>query len=101
MVELEVRTEVPPGAGTIIAVEWDFDGQGKYTFGHEVRGKDSELTLYTSHEFDQPGTYFTTARVVSHREGDPAAHLRLIENQASDSVSCSYTRKLNWKSRRV
>src|SRR3546814_13758669 len=70
MVELEVRTEVPPGAGTIIAVEWDFDGQGKYPFGHEVSGKDSALTLSTSNEFDQPGTYFPTARVVSHREGD-------------------------------
>src|SRR3546814_2951236 len=39
MVELEVRTEVPPGAGTIIAVEWDFDGQGQYPFGHEVRDR--------------------------------------------------------------
>src|SRR3546814_9103533 len=86
MVELEVRTEVPPGAGTIIAVEWDFDGQGKYPFGHEVSGKDSALTLSTSHEFDQPGTYFPTARVVSHREGDLDAKLRRIENLASARV---------------
>src|SRR3546814_669771 len=86
LVELEVRTEVPPGAGTIIAVEWDFDGQGKYPFGHEVSGKDSALTLSTSHEFDQPGTYFPTARVVSHREGDLDAKLRRIENLASARV---------------
>src|SRR3546814_7660900 len=87
MVELEVRTEVPPGAGTIIAVEWDFDGQGKYPFGHEVSGKDSALTLSTSHEFDQPGTYFPTARVVSHREGDLDAKLRRSEEHTSELQS--------------
>src|SRR3546814_15358370 len=32
MVELDVRTAVPPGAGTIIAVDWVFDGQGKSHF---------------------------------------------------------------------
>src|SRR3546814_10122984 len=51
MVDLEVRTEVPPGAGTIIAVEWDFDGQGKYPFGHEVSGKEDRKStrLNSSH----------------------------------------------------
>ena len=38
-VELQVQAEVPPGAGTIIAVEWDFDGKGTFPARHEVTGQ--------------------------------------------------------------
>lgn len=79
-VELQVQAEVHPQAGTIISVRWDFDGSGTYPFAHqEVDGSSSSLTLTTAHAYESPGTYFVTARVESHRDGDLTATERRIE----------------------
>jgi hypothetical protein len=85
-VTLDVASEVPPNAGTIIAVEWDFDGSGSFPFAHEVDGSANDLKLSTTHAYDAPGTYFATARVTSHRTGDIAATSRRITNVASARV---------------
>ncbi|MCU1346475.1 MAG: hypothetical protein JWL70_2741, partial [Acidimicrobiia bacterium] len=70
-VTLEVFAEVPPNAGTIIDVAWDFDGTGAFPFHHEgVDGSATSVRLSTSHRYDQPGTYYATAMVLSHRNGD-------------------------------
>ncbi|MDB5431935.1 MAG: hypothetical protein JWP35_3051 [Caulobacter sp.] len=81
-VTLGVSAEVPPGMGTVVAVEWDFDGLGSYPFKQpEVDGKAKAVKLSTTHAFDKPGTYFPAVRVISHRQGvmDPKA-ARRIEN---------------------
>jgi hypothetical protein len=83
---LAVTAEVPPNAGTIIAVEWDFDGSGAFAFRHEVDGADTAISLTTTTSYPQPGTYFPAARVVSHREGDLQADSRRVENLASARV---------------
>jgi hypothetical protein len=85
-VDLEVHAEVPPGAGTIVSVEWDFDGSGSFPFRHEVDGADTSVKLSTTHVYDAPGTYFVTARVCSHREGDVQATFRRLPNLASARV---------------
>ncbi|MDQ1697814.1 MAG: hypothetical protein QOJ03_3167 [Frankiaceae bacterium] len=85
-VQLAVAAEVPPGAGTIIAVEWDFDGSGDFPFEHDVDGTQTVIDLQTTTTYDEPGTYFATARVVSHREGDVDAESRRVENLASARV---------------
>jgi hypothetical protein len=80
-VNLEVHAEVPEGAGTIIAVQWDFDGSGTFGKAHdEVDGSTREVKLSTTHSYDAPGTYFATALVHSHRDGDVAATARRIPN---------------------
>jgi hypothetical protein len=80
-VELTVSAEVPPGAGTLIAVEWDFDGSGTYPFSHaHIDGSATSTSLTTSHTYDRPGTYFVTSLVSSHREGNVAATARRIPN---------------------
>jgi hypothetical protein len=78
-VTLEVRAEVPPGAGRIVDVEWDFDGSGTYPFRHDaIDGTATEVKLSTTRAYDRPGTYFATARVTSHRRGDVTAeHCRI------------------------
>jgi len=64
----------PPGAGTIIAADWDFDGTGSFPFSHDgIHGSATSVTLATKHAFDRPCEYFVTGRVHSHRNGDPAA----------------------------
>jgi hypothetical protein len=82
-VTLTVTAAVPPGAGKIISVEWDFDGTGTYPFRHEeIDGSADELTVSTTHSYDRPGTYFATARVTSHRTGDVHAEFCRIETIA-------------------
>lgn len=85
-VELEVDAAVPPGAGNIIAIQWDFDGRGLFKFKHDVDGTKNSLKLTTSQTYEEPGTYFATAKVLSHREGDVNAQSCRIENLASARI---------------
>jgi hypothetical protein len=64
--------EIPPGTGTVVSVEWDFDGSGEYAVRDEtVDGSATNYTARTSHTFTEPGTYFPALRVCSQRKGDP------------------------------
>jgi hypothetical protein len=85
-VTLEVRAQAPPEGGTIVSIEWDFDGTGTYPFGHEVDGTETSVRMSTSHTFETAGTYFVTARVCSHREGRVDARFRRLANVASARV---------------
>jgi len=86
-VTLEVHAEVPPAGGTLVSVQWDFDGKGTFPFTHpEVDGTQTEITLTTTHTYDTPGTYFATAMVASHRDGDVSARHRRLPNLASARV---------------
>jgi hypothetical protein len=86
-VALEVRAEVPPNAGTLIAVEWDFDGSGTFPFRHDdIDGTQSSVKLNATHVYAERGTYFATARVFSHRTGELNATSCRIENVASARV---------------
>jgi hypothetical protein len=88
-VALEVQAEVPPTAGTIVSVEWDFEGTGAYPFTHDIDGSASVVVLSTTHVYESAGTFFVTARVHSHREGDVTAISRRIPNVASARVVVS------------
>jgi hypothetical protein len=89
-VALEVRAEVPPGAGRIVSVQWDFDGSGTYPFSHpEIDGTASEIKLSTTHAYDRPGSYFATALVQSHREGGVGVTWRRVPNLASARIVVS------------
>ncbi|MCU1344743.1 MAG: hypothetical protein JWL70_1009, partial [Acidimicrobiia bacterium] len=89
-VTLEVQATMPAGAGTLISAAWDFDGTGTFPFRHpEVDGAATSLTLSTTHTYDRPGTYFATALVESHRDGDVAATSRRIPNMAQARIIVS------------
>jgi hypothetical protein len=85
-VTIEAKAEVPAGAGTIIGVKWDFDGSGSYPESAKVDGSSTAETVSTTHSFDAPGTYFVTALVESHADGDVHATARRIPNVASARV---------------
>jgi hypothetical protein len=85
-VVLTVHAEVPPGTGTVIGVKWDLDGSGNFAVPQEVDGTQTEIEISITHSFTQPGTYFATALVESHREGDVGAQSRRIPNLASARV---------------
>jgi hypothetical protein len=86
-VTLEVVAETPPAAGTIIDIAWDFDGAGG--FPEKVDGIDGskpKVAATTTHTYDTPGTYYVTALVHSHRDGDVAATSRRLPNLAQARV---------------
>lgn len=87
-VTLEVSAEAPPGAGTIISVEWDFEGTGAWPHRHdEIDGTAAKVTLTATHIYTAPGTYFPAVRVNSHRSGDRNARFRRCENLARVRVT--------------
>ena len=82
-VVLEARAEVPPGTGTIVSVEWDFDGQAGFPAHEAVDGTAAAGTWSTTHAYDAPGTYFASVRVCSNREGDVDGEFRRLPNLAA------------------
>jgi hypothetical protein len=68
-VALEVAVEVPPGAGKIVSVEWDFYGTGEFLVG-DVGRPSKKLSSVIQHVYSTAGTYFPAVRVASHRDGD-------------------------------
>jgi hypothetical protein len=80
-VEFEITAEAPPGAGSIVKVEWDFDGKATWPVTHsELDGKASKVRLKTRHTFTQPGTYFTACRVTGQLDGNAKTALYHVPN---------------------
>jgi Tannase and feruloyl esterase len=79
-VELCGVAEVPPGAGTIVSADWDFDGSGEYPVSEPgIEGDDKQITVTITHTYAEPGTYFPSLRIASQREGDPQTpHTRIL-----------------------
>ena len=70
----------PPGAGQIVAAEWDFEGVGDFAQNAPVAPGRSSVSLSTSYRFTRPGTYFVGLRGTSQREGDAATPFARIAN---------------------
>jgi PKD repeat protein len=86
-VTLSVQAEAPAAGGTIVAVQWDFDGKGAYPYSDpSVDGTATSVALEATHTFSEPGTYFVTALVSAHRDGDVDAKHRRLQNLASARV---------------
>jgi hypothetical protein len=82
-VTFSVHARVPPGAGKIVRVEWDFLGAGNYPVtAHLNHIGPVEKNLQARHTFTQPGTYFPVVRVSSQRNGDTSTPYGLIQNLA-------------------
>ena len=78
--------EVPPGAGTVVAAEWDFEGSGDFPIveeGFEDYGSaHSHLTIKATYSFTEPGVYFPALRVTSQRQGASDAKYARVRNLA-------------------
>lgn len=71
---------VPPGAGSIVAAEWDFDGRGAFPVQSRLARGARQATVSVSHRFDRPGTYFPALRATSQRDGLAGTPYARIEN---------------------
>ncbi|GGB87256.1 hypothetical protein GCM10011494_02000 [Novosphingobium endophyticum] len=71
-VRLTGTIAVPPSAGSIIAAEWDFDGEGTFPVQSQVPAGKHKVTVSVTHTFDKPGVYFPVLKGTSQRRGDKA-----------------------------
>jgi hypothetical protein len=70
-VVFEALAEAPEGGGTIVSIEWDFDGSGAFAVTEaEIDAGRTSVRVRTSQRFDVAGTYFPAVRVVARRPGD-------------------------------
>jgi hypothetical protein len=81
-VSFDATVEVPPNAGDVIAVEWDFEGVGTYPVAEELGSPRPKVVLSATHVYAQPGTYFAVLRGTSQRQGDTRTPYGRVQNLA-------------------
>ena len=80
-VDFAAVVETPPGAGKIVAVEWDFDGSGAFAVQAQSKSaRGARAAVAATQAFAQSGTYFVTLRAVSQRQGDAKTPFARIQN---------------------
>jgi hypothetical protein len=82
-VEFTAVIDVPPGTGTVVSAHWDFEGDGDYSLREQFDYTNSSFTrmkLKTTYAFSEPGTYFPSLRVASHRQGNFKTRFARIQN---------------------
>jgi hypothetical protein len=72
--------EVPPGAGKVVAAEWDFEGAGDYPINARIDTPEALVSLSATFVFAKPGTYFPVLRATSQRQGDMKTPYGRIQN---------------------
>ena len=80
-VKFSAVIETPPDVGSVVGVEWDFEGTGDYPVTEKFEDKNKNVKVKTSYTFSKNGTYFPAIRVTSQRQGDsetPHARIRNI-----------------------
>jgi hypothetical protein len=81
-VQFKAEIEVPPGAGSIVAAEWDFEGLGNYPVTASLVTPEIRVSLTASHVYSKPGTYYPVLRVTSQREGNAQTPYARVQNIA-------------------
>ena len=82
-VELEAEAATPPGGGTIVEIDWDFDGTGSFPVREQgIDGTRTDVRVARKATFDTPGVYFPCVRVTAHRDGDVESPQRRLTNLA-------------------
>lgn len=73
-VDFKAVAEAIPGAGSIVSLEWDFDGLGKWPVKMDaIPDGARQVTHMASHTYDRPGTYFPSCRIVSQYAGSKSS----------------------------
>ncbi|MFW9833242.1 MAG: hypothetical protein ACFFEK_04555 [Candidatus Thorarchaeota archaeon] len=80
-VKFEAAIEAPPDAGSIVHVEWDFEGEGDYPVVQKLKNtKSTNVKVKTDYTFSESGTYFPAVRATLHRNGDPETPYARVQN---------------------
>ncbi|MFX1275729.1 MAG: hypothetical protein ACFFBP_07770 [Promethearchaeota archaeon] len=80
-VKFNAVIETPPDAGSVVGVEWDFEGEGDFPITSKLKDtKSTHVEVTTKYAFSKAGTYFPAARASSHRQGNPNTPYARIPN---------------------
>jgi hypothetical protein len=79
-VTFSATIEAPPGAGKVVAAEWDFEGVGSYPISARIDTPAALVRLSATFVFAEPGTYFPVLRATSQRHGDMKTPYGRIQN---------------------
>jgi hypothetical protein len=80
-VQFTAAVEAPPGTGTVVSAEWDFDGSGRFAVSSSVLdGSCSLLGVAATYTYTEPGTYFPALRVRTQRHSNMQKPHARIEN---------------------
>jgi hypothetical protein len=80
-VNFTATVEAPPGTGKIVAIEWDFESNGKLESAPGLtRALSATQTVEATHAYAMPGTYFVTVRGVAQRQGNTDTAYTRIQN---------------------
>ncbi len=87
-VKFSAVIETPPDAGSVVCVEWDFEGAGDYPVSEQIKVK-RKVKVKTTYSFSESDTYFPSVRVTSHRQGDSQTPYARVQNIARVRVVVS------------
>jgi len=79
-VTLSGTIAVPPGTGSVIAAQWDFDGEGSFPVSSPVSSGKQQVRVSITHGFERPGTYYPVLRGVSQRDGNAQTPFARLQN---------------------
>ncbi len=80
-VKFSAIIEAPPEAGSIVKVEWDFEGEGDYPIVSKLKDtKSNRVKVKTDYTFSESGTYFPALRATLHRRGDSQTPYARVQN---------------------
>ncbi|MEU9242650.1 hypothetical protein [Streptomyces sp. NPDC048385] len=78
-VTLCAEAEMPPGAGVLTTLQWDFAGDGSFPVSQDLAAA-QRIRVERRHSFSSPGTHFVTVRVRAQREDDASALFTRADN---------------------
>ena len=87
-VTLRATAEVPPGTGSIVAVEWDFDGSGTFAVSERIEPA-PRVEVERRWSTTDAGTHFPVVRVVAQRDADMTTSYARLQNLARARVVVS------------
>jgi hypothetical protein len=88
-VMLRVSAAAPPGTGFVVAVEWDFDGTGRFPVQETVEPAEA-VVVERRWSAPERGTYFPVVRAVAQRDGDAASAYARLRNLARVRVVANH-----------
>ena len=81
--------EVAPGAGHVVAAEFDFAGIGEFTGTQVIPISATRAEVTATHTYADPGTYFPVLRTAAQREGNAQSPHCRVHNLARARVVVS------------
>jgi PKD domain len=78
-VTFTAKVKGPPGAGKVVATDWDFMGTGNFT-PSPLRAPKQTVEVRATFTYTTPGAYFPALRATAQREGDTTTPFALVQN---------------------